>query len=164
MNYQERIRLQEEKDRYVAQKCLEKLLYKGSDLQITPTNIEDYVDLNCSVINTKGKKIPFNVEIKERYKDEEQLQKYPNAELKVAKLKRMKQATPTGTKLLYMVLLNEKECLLFDLNKIDWSNIPLRNWRIKQTQFNPNSPYVSTPTYFIPYSAATATLDCSEYF
>ena len=164
MNYTEKIRLQEEKDRYVATKCLERLLYKGSDLQITPTEIEDYVDLNCSIINTKGNYVPFNVEIKERYKNEEQLAKYPNAELKVAKLERMKQATPTGTKLLYMVLLNEKECLLFDLDKIDWDLIPKRNWRIKQTQFNPNSPYISTPTYFIPYSAATATLDCSQYF
>ena len=39
-----------------------------------------------------------------------------------------------------------------------------RNWRIKRTQLNPNSDYVTVPTYFIPYSMADATMDCSNFF
>ena len=163
-DYAKKIELQEEKDRYVASECLKWLLRKGTNLNITPTEITDYVDLNCSVINQKGNNVPFNVEIKERFKNEQQLQKNPNAELKVDKLERMRSVTKKGTKLLYMVLLNNKTCYLFNLDKLDWSKVEKRNWRIKRTQFNPNSDYITVPTYFIPYELADVTMDCSNFF
>ena len=90
MTWMKNIEEQENKDRYVASECLKWLMRKGTDLEITPTEITNYVDLNCSIINTKGKKVPFNVEIKERFKNKEQLKKYPNAELKEEKLERVK--------------------------------------------------------------------------
>lgn len=164
MTWMKNIEEQENKDRYVASECLKWIMRKGTDLEINPTEITDYVDLNCSIINTKGKKVPFNVEIKERFKDKEQLKKYPNAELKEAKLKRMKSETPEGTSLLYMVLLNREKCLVFNLSKLDFNKIEKKNWRIKRTQLNPNSDYVTVPTYFIPYSMADATMDCSNFF
>lgn len=155
---------QEKKDRFVAENCLNHLLRKGTDLKIKGTDLYNAVDLKCSVINSNNKKVPFNVEIKERFKDENQLKRYPNAELKVKKLNRMRRETPKGTKLYYMVLLNEKECLMFDLDKLDWSNIELKNWVIKRTQLDPNSDLVVEPTYFIPYDMARVKMDCSGYF
>ena len=47
---------------------------------------------------------------------------------------------------------------------LDFNKIEKRNWRIKRTQLNPNSDYVTVPTYFIPYSMADATMDCSNFF
>lgn len=163
-SYTKDIEEQERKDRFVASKCLEHLFSKGKNLTIVPTEITDYVDLNCSVVNLKDRLIPFNVEIKERFKNEEQLAKYPNAELKEEKLERMRNATKEGVKLLYMVLLNNKTCLVFDLDNLDWSKVEKRNWRIKRTQLNPNSDYITVPTYFIPYELAVATMDCSGFF
>lgn len=163
-DWEKNIEAQEKKDRYVASECLKWLMRKGSELTILPTDTKDYVDLNCSVINTNNVKVPFNVEIKERFKNDDQLKKYPHAELKVDKLERMKSVTPDGTRLLYMVLLNNKTCYLFNLSNLDWSRVEKRNWRIKRTQFNPYSDYVTVPTYFIPYDMATVTMDCSNYF
>lgn len=90
MTTKERIEEQEKKDRFVASKCLAQILSSGTDLQLTATRISDYVDLYGEITNSKGKRVPFTVEIKERFKDKEQLAKYPNAELKVEKLERMK--------------------------------------------------------------------------
>lgn len=163
MEYKSIITAQEKKDRFIASKCLTELLSKGKDLQIKPTEITDSVDLNCSVVNKNNKKIPFNVEIKERYKSDYQLKLYPNAELKADKLKRMKSVTPKGTKLFYMVLLNNKECLLFDLDKLDWSKVTTKYWHIKRTQVNPNSDYIDVLTHFIPYDLALKRIDITEY-
>lgn len=160
----QKIELQEAKDRFVASECLKFLFRNQKNLIINPTDITDWVDLNCIVdTNNKGE-VPFNVEIKERFKSPEQLAKYPNAELKVDKYERMKAVTPKGTVLFYMVLLNNEKCLIFNMDKINWDNVVKKNWWIKRTQMNPNSDYVCTPTYFIPYSEATVTMDCSNYF
>lgn len=159
-----KIEAQEAKDRYVASECLKWLIPNGRDLEINPTKITDYVDLNCSVVIPNGFKVPFNVEIKERFKNEEQLKKYPHAELKVDKLERMKSVTPEDTSLLYMVLLNNKTCFIFNMDKLDWSKVETRKWRIKRTQLNPNSDYITVPTHFIPYELAVATMDCSNFF
>lgn len=159
----ERIEAQERQDRYVASRCLHSIFYKGKDLKINPTNITDYVDLNCSVINLNDKLIQFNVEIKERNKNPWQMEHYPQAELKVSKYNRMRQSTPKGTKLLYMVLLNNERCIVFDLDNLDWSKVEKKNWKIKITQMDDNSPYVETPTYLIPYDLAVANIDCSGY-
>ena len=159
----EKIMKQEKQDRYVASECLKKLLNKGSNLSIIPTPLTDAVDLNCSVVNLNGKYVPFNVEIKERNKTDWQLSKYPQAELKVEKYERMRKATPAGVKLLYMVLLNNQKCLLFDLDKLDWNKVTETIWYIKKTQMKEDSPVVPTPTYLIPYDLAIATCDCWEF-
>lgn len=152
------------KDRYIGKRCLEKIFTKGSDLKINPTEVTNYVDLKCSIRNTNDIVIPFNVEIKERYKNEINLKKYPNAELKVEKLNNMMKETPAGTKILYMVLLNSERCLLFELDKIDWDKIQKSDWVIKKTQFNEKSQSVSTPTYNIPYDLAKVDIDCRDIY
>lgn len=163
MSLQEKIQKQEEKDRYVATKCLEELFTGWNNLTINTTDISSYVDLKCSVMSSTCELIPFNVEIKERFKNEENLRKYPNAELKVAKYERMASITPPGTSLFYMVLLNDERCLIFNLTTLDWSKVSKINWRIKIKQVDPRSPFVSTPVYTIPYDLAVATIDCSPY-
>lgn len=157
-NFTEIIEQQEEKDRFVANKVLNKV-FTNKNLLIYPTERTCPVDLKCFVNNR-----PFNVEIKERLKDEKTLQLYPTAELKVAKYKRMREETPKGTALIYMVLLNEEKALMFNLDKIDWNQVQMKDWWIKRKQVDANSDWVKTPTYFIPYSASTLTMDCKEFY
>lgn len=153
------INKQENKDRYVASLCLERIFQNRKNLSITATPITDSVDLRCSVDTT-----PFNVEIKERFKNEKNLEKYPFAELRVDKYNRMREETPKGTSLLYMVLLNEDRCLIFNLDKLDWSKVEKFDWWIKKTQVDPNSGYTKEPMYNIPYSLANVNISCSEYY
>ena len=155
----------EDRDRFVTMKCLNATIgQKNSNLIINPTEITDWVDLKCSCINQHNKLVKFNVEVKERNKNEEQLAKYPNAELKVPKLQRIYKATPKDTWLYYVVLLNKKTFMLFDLKRIDWSTIPSKYWTIRKCQMNPDSGYEKVLTYFIPYDKAALTMDCSKYY
>lgn len=150
------------KGRYVAEKCLSELL-KNYEYTVTSTELSCPVDLKCCVTSTNNE-IKFNVEVKQRTKNEEQLLKYPNCELKVDKFNRMLTETPIGTSLIYMVLLNESTCYFFNLRKMDWNQVTTFDWRIKKTQVDPNSPYLVYPTYSIPTSLAFAKMDCSKYF
>lgn len=155
-----RIEEMELKDRFIAENCLRNLLKKATSVTVKPTEIEDHVDLNCSCTTDKGKTIPFNVEIKERNKSQEQLDKYGyNCELRVDKYQRMRAATPKGTKLYYMVLFNNDTMYLFDMDSLDWSKVEKFNWRIKRTQMSDYSDYVTYPTYKIPLNLATITYD-----
>ena len=167
MNYSSelsrKIEAQEIQDRYVASECLKVIFQKGENLVIVPTDIRASVDLNCSVVNLKKDTIPFNVEIKERNKNEWQMKNYPYAELKVDKYRRMREATPEGTRLLYMVLLNNKTCYLFHMDKLDWTKVGQMDWTIKRTQMDPKSDYITVPTLLIPFEQACYTMDCSEY-
>jgi hypothetical protein len=160
-----RIEKQEKKDRYVAGECLKWLLRKGTDLQIKETPITCGVDLACSVNNTEGRNIKFNVEIKERYKNHQSLTKYPYAELKVNKLRRMRNSTDYDTtRLYYMVLLNQETCIMFNLDTLDWEDIEKGTWHIKKTQLDDDSEYEDVEIYKIPYSKAVATCNCKNFF
>lgn len=163
-DYLKEIIEQEKRDRFVTTKCLEKLLSKGSNLQINVTKLKDHVDLKCSVDNTNRKTFYFNVEIKERNKNEYQLQQYPHAELKLEKYNLMRQETPQSTALLYFVILNQSTGYLFNLTKIDWNKVKHANWRVKRTQMKPNSQYETVPIYQIPFELACKKIDCKEYF
>lgn len=154
---------QENKDTFIANLCLETIFQSKKNLNVTVTPYGAAVDLNCSV-DYDTKTIPFNVEIKERFKSEETLKKYPYAELRVDKLERMRKETPEGTSLLYMVLLNEERCLVFNLNKLDWSKVKTFDWWIKKTQVDPNSGYTKETMYNIPYNLASVNISCSEYY
>ena len=68
----------------------------------------------------------------------------------------------SNANLVYMVLLNSKEALLFYLDNIDFKKIKKINWRIKQTQMSETSKYVDTPTYLIPYEKAFKKTDITE--
>lgn len=159
----EQVQKNEEKGRYVAENVLSDFL-KNYQYNITATPITSYVDLKGTVTTTQ-KNLDFQVEVKQRFKTEEQILKYgSNVELRVDKYKRMLSESPNGTSLLYMVLLNESKAYLFNMKKLDWSKVSTFNWKIKQTQVDPNSPYLYYPTFKIPTNLAFVTLDCSKYF
>ena len=163
MTTTQKIYNQEIKGRFIATKCLNQML-SSRDVKINPTAIKESVDLKCNAYGQKGKRVNFNVEVKERYKNQDNLKKYPFAELKVDKLERMRQATPKGTKLYYMVLLNGKEMLLFNLDKIDFNEIKIFNWWTKKCQEDDNSELIETPIYQIPYDKACARFNIEQYF
>lgn len=159
----EQVQKNEEKGRYIAENVLSDFL-KNYQYSVTATPVDCYVDLK-GTITTSKRNIDFQVEVKQRYKSEEQIMKYgSNVELRVDKYNRMLTESPNGTSLLYMVLLNESTVYLFNMKKLDWSKVTTFNWKIRQTQVDPNSPYLYYPTYKIPTTLAFAKLDCSKYF
>lgn len=153
---------EEEIGRKVGEKCLDEFLNEY-DHQIELTELKSSVDLKGTVLYQE-RIIPFCVEVKTRNKNEDQLAKYPNVELRRDKLQRMIKEAPKGTELIYIVLLNESDCYIFNLKKIDWSAMPRFDWRIKKIQVNNNSEYEIYLTYQIPFSEAIAHLECSRYF
>lgn len=165
MTYKETIAEQEKKDRYIASRCLRYFFNSGKNrVQIKPAGITSHIDLRCKLIDPDKIETPFYVEIKERYKDDINLETYPYAELKVEKLNNMAKITPEDTFLYYMVLLNEQKCMMFNLYDLDWSKVKTTVWHIKKTQYWDQSYYVDTPVYMIPYSMAEAECDCSQYY
>lgn len=162
---QQRIVNKENRDRYVATQCLYHILAKkNKSVKIVNTPTLCPVDLKCTSYTYTNKSIAFNVEIKERNKGKETLENYPYAELRVDKLDRMYKETARGTRLYYMVLLNREKMYLFDLDNLDYDKLNIYNWYIKDTEMSDNSSYSVYPTYQIPYSAATVTLDISYFF
>lgn len=159
----EQIQKNEEKGRYVAEMVLSDFL-KDYDYCVTATPVDCFVDLK-GTITTTNRNLDFQVEVKQRKKSEEQILKYGNnVELRVDKFNRMLTESPNGTALLYMVLLNESTAYIFSMKKLDWSKVETFEWWIKQTQVDPNSPYVCYPTFKIPTELAIRKYDCSKYF
>ena len=161
----ERIDKQESKDRYVAKRVLNEMVNNGWGLQIEGTK-DPYcpVDLTCTA-TSKYNNIYFNVEIKERYKSETSLKLDPYAELKDSKVRRMRRVTDYDTtKLYYLVLLNNKWALLYDLDEIDWEEIETFMWHIKKTQLDDNSEYEDVLCYKLPWHLAKKKIDCSKFY
>lgn len=153
---------EETKGRFVVTHCLNDI-FNNYTITTTQTSLTCPVDIKGTISST-DKCARFNVEVKQRNKSEEQLLKYPTAELRVDKYNRMLQETPNGTALLYCILLNQEWCYVFNLKKLDWSKVSTFTWKIKRTQVDPNSPYDYYPTYSIPLDLAVRKVPCSEYF
>jgi hypothetical protein len=160
----------ENRDRYVAARMIYDSVKEGvSNISITETDLYCPFDLtmNCDVPvlehNTTAN-CQIVIEIKERYKNEEQLKKYPNIELKVSKYERIKRASK-GRAIYYFVLLNETTGYIIDITDIDkLKGIEKFNWKIKRTQLDDNSDYVIEPTYSIPVENAKKTINISQYY
>lgn len=149
------IDVQEDLDYYVASRCMEKMI-PYYHICSSPRG--------CSVdlYGMNNRLEPFCVEIKERIKSKENLEKYPWAELKVEKLNRMRLAR--SGKLYYMTLLNEEICYLWDMDKIDWDKVGVFEWEIKNCQMSSYSSKSSYMTYQIPFSMAIDSCYCGDYF
>lgn len=160
----ERIRYQEEKDYYIASRCLRDI-FSGMEIEIKESEPYASVDLICSGIDkNSGKKVRFNVEVKERNKSRYLIKRYPDVQLRVDKYKRMREYSGKGVKLYYMVLLNQSECYLFDLDKIDFSNIKTNTSYLRVTQEDKNSKMKTYVLYNIPYRLAKYKIRCGKYF
>lgn len=165
MTVDKRIYYQEVKDRWLATQILKNDVFShGKDVRITATNFVDHVDLKGSVVNMNGKKIHFNVEVKERFKNAINYVRYPNAELKQWKLNYLLRNTPSDTKLLYMVMVNEKECYVYQLDKIDFGSLETFTWIIRNCQLDKTSDYSANLTYKLPFNMAVKKVDCSKYY
>lgn len=160
----------ETRDRYVAARMIYDNVKEGvQNITITPTELYCPYDLildcevpvfeynytaNCSVV----------IEIKERNKSPEMLQKYPNVELKISKYNRIKRAAK-GKEIYYFVLLNEKEGYIFDITDMNkLKGVYTFDWVIKQTQLDSNSGYVVEKTYSIPVENAARKIDITQYY
>lgn len=160
----------ENRDRYIAARMIYDSVKEGvENISITPTDLYCPYDLtmNCDVPvleqNTTAN-CQIVIEIKERYKNEEQLKKYPNIELKVSKYERIKRASK-GRAIYYFVLLNETTGYIIDITDINKLNgVEKFNWTIKRTQLDDYSDYVVEPTYSIPVENAKRTIDIKQYY
>lgn len=156
------IEMQEYKDRFIAGKVMRDCC-TGENLKMWTRAMSDPIDVSGECM-FMGSKFQFNLEIKERNKTDRQLQQYPHAELRVDKFKRMIDKTENGVNLLYMVLLNEKTCYLYNLTNINWKKVTTFDWEVKKTEMAYNSDRKVYPIYQIPFSLAFLTMDCTKYY
>ena len=169
-SYKQKIIAQEHLDRYVCGRVIESLLTGDQQARMYPTKISDPVDLKCVLLDPdaeqKKQVRPFNVEIKERIKDEDTLDKFPFAELRVEKFNKMLayNGSLRVTTLFYCVLLNRQKALLFNLSEIDWSQIKEVMWKVKDCEYDELSDAHEVPVYMIPYELAEAVVDCAQYY
>lgn len=160
--YSSLVALHEDLGRTVAANCIRKVL-SGYEVSLSNTSIYSAVDLEGTVISG-GRNYNFNVEVKERSKTKDQLQRYPDCELRVDKYVRMMKETPEGTELLYCVLLNKSTCYIFNLKRIDWDKVNMVDWKVNKLQVNQNSETKSYRIFQIPTELAWVTLDCTEFY
>lgn len=152
-----KIAKQEHKDTYIVANTINDMF---NNYEITVTQTPQYTSYDLD-ITFKGCNKGMAMEVKEYNLTEENEKKYgKNVMLKVDKLMRMQKASE-GKKLMYAVILNKKDLVLFDCSKIDWSTLKVVPIKQKKTQFDDNSPYVWLPTYIIPCKYAVKTTDCS---
>lgn len=163
MDFQEKIYQQELKYRCIGSQLLYKLFLPSisgditSSISISSTPCDYNYDIDLSV-TYNGVKTDYAIELKERNKNEENMKKYPYAELKPSKLKLMRKEAK-GKKLIYIVFLNKETAYIFDINAIDFTKIELYEMRNKKVQFNSDSKYENELIYEIPYSMAIKTID-----
>lgn len=157
------IKLQEEKDYYVASRFFQDLSI-GKKLYLNQANFYCSVDMHGLVVGDDGNQFPFNVEIKQRNKSDEEIELYPVAELKKDKYERMEKATAAGTRLYYLTLLNSKTGYLFDMTNLDWDKVNLVNWEMKRVEYSDRDEKIVVPTYMIPYSLAKYELPLEQYY
>lgn len=109
-------------------------------------------------------KAKYAVEIKQRNKNFEDWEKDGSYYwLTTWKLKHLLKNTKGFNKCLYLVL-HLGQWSLFDLRKIDWSKIEIRQMWQKERELDDDSPWVLRDTYFIPSYLAlkTGTYDIGQ--
>lgn len=164
---QKSIDAQEEKDRYIAIRCMEQTtdLQEKQRLRAVPTDVKSHIDLICVIQDWYANPIKwYDIEIKERNKSYENVQKYPYAELKVDKYNNMLKDKGPNSDLLYIVLLNQKLALIFNLSTLDWTQVQRTTWNIKEIQYEDGSEKKDTEVYLIPYTLAEKLVPCEEYY
>jgi hypothetical protein len=164
---QRNIDAQEEKDRYVAIRCMEETvdLQPKQALRTVPTNVKSHIDLVCVITDWYANPVKwYDIEIKERNKTRETVEKYPYAELKVSKYNNMLKDKGPNSDLLYIVLLNQKLAFIFNLSTLDWSKVQRTTWTIKEIQYEEGSETRDTEVYLIPYTMADRMIGCEQYY
>jgi len=143
---------QENTDFSKAKKVFQSIL-KGYTSNYHQTARLDPSDMRFNYTTKQGENRYFNVEIKERNQD---MNKYHTLPLKVSKYCDLMDDTKPIEKPLYIVLLNDSEYYIFDLTRLDFSDIQLKNWNINKVEFDKehNKQKEKQPTLFIPIGQA----------
>lgn len=151
--YQGSINEQELKDYNLVSAQLKEILTpKGWVVNSTQTEPYYNYDMKAKVQNDKYS-IPYAIEIKE-YADNGK--NYSNSLLKETKYNLIiNRAKQDGRRPLFInYSLDGNKFIIYDLGKLKLRNEWKRNHYQKVTQYDPNSPYKSIPTYFIPHTEA----------
>jgi hypothetical protein len=134
-------------------------------LRTVPTNVKSHIDLVCVITDWYANPVKwYDIEIKERNKTRETVEKYPYAELKVSKYNNMLKDKGPNSDLLYIVLLNQKLAFIFNLSTLDWSKVQRTTWTIKEIQYEEGSETRDTEVYLIPYTMADRMIGCEQYY
>lgn len=166
-NRQSMIDAQEAKDRYVALRCMEDTvdLQEKQSLRSIQPGVKSHIDLICVIQDWYANPVKwYDIEIKERNKTRENVVKYPYAELKVSKYNNMLKDKGPNSDLLYIVLLNQKLALIFNLTSLDWTKVQRTTWNIKEIQYEEESDTRDTEVYLIPYTMAERMINCDTYY
>lgn len=158
-----RIAIQEHKYRYITSLLLQDLFdshCNGGTISGTPDTYG--VDIKFTANTKNYGEITYDIEVKERNKSEEKMIKYPNSELKKKKYESMCSAH-TNTRLIYIQYVNEV-AYVYNMDKVNWDNISLIDWKIKKTQYDDDSDNEVVPTYFIPYDQKVNIIDAHKYY
>ena len=149
MLQQERIEKQEEQDFRIANAILKQLFTQFQPLTEKMPSKSTY-DMRMSAFTNQSMHV-YAIELKSRTQD---LSKYKTLPITVRKLCNMQKARREGDKLIYMVLLNNEEYLIFDLDNIKLPLNSIAFWNIKKVEMDDDSIKEPTPTIFIPIDRA----------
>ena len=137
MSYQKKITEQEKIDRDICIRMVKQMLCDGYVVdEVTELPITCPIDLLFSIREkSTGKVYNTFVEVKSRNKNSRQLTEYPWAELKVQRLRKMRdyQLKFPNSALYYTVILNGTDFYLYNLLNIDYTKINFVDWEVKKT-------------------------------
>ena len=159
MANQKKIDAQERLDAYVVGNAIKEQLLPTFEFQQTPTFTP--FDLDCKWTD-KDKSIA--IEIKERWKKPEYMEKYQYAELREDKRDRIITATSGFDYTYYVQLLNHNWMIMFYFPSINWNACPLAEWKIKDTQYSEDEKMSMPKTYNIPWEWRCNCVDVRKYY
>ena len=139
---------QERKDFSKTKKIMTNI-FKAYKADVDIKQTDTYCNVDARMTATKNnRKHLYTVEIKERNVPSiEYLQALP---LTCKKYCNIIQETKQNETPLVIYLVNDEEYFIFNLNKLDLNQIPIRNWNIAKVQFTNKQEYEQQPTFFLP--------------
>lgn len=128
--------------------------------EVYNTEIIDSIDLIADV-DYAGQQNKIGIELKYynqlyTYMQHKENVIEPSVILKKEKLDRMKEyCRENGIKYIMYIIIYKNYLFIYNINGLDWGNIPSCMLHQKKTQMNPDSPIVEKLTYFIPIKKAS---------
>lgn len=151
MTTEQRIQEQENKDFRVVESIMHRI-FTGNNITIKQEEYGSHTDMRMTATTALGD-VKYNIEIKSKTGDVEE---YGEVPLRLEKYIYMTGSTHSDERLIYIVLSNGYYHV-FNLTNLNLNNVKLRNWRIKDTEYNSNSGMRQQPCMFIPLSLRNST-------
>ena len=150
MEHTTRIREQEDNDFKVASAVM-RMLFSGVTLNIRQETYGSHTDMRMTAYTRNGD-VKYNIEIKSK----RDVETYEEVPLRIAKYLYMKESTRSDERLIYIILSNGYYHI-FNLDSIDLNKVKMRNWNIKDTEYDSRSMKSVHPCMFIPLSMQNCT-------